>query len=191
MLRRKPRPGVPDVCVVEATWAVLPGFITTGPYWSSREGNSCNVSFCFTAQQWLDSPPHILCCCNSSRVANGFCDFVLCLHQWLLFASLLLLRAINTTLCSFGQTTACLLLSYAILESLALALFLTTPLVCVLLVPSWSPVGVLWYLGDGSRWNGGTAKGTAAQPGSAARPPRLSAHNVKRSCRPGWEGNTH
>lgn len=56
------------------------------------------MSFCFTAQQWLDSLPHILCCCNSSRVANRFCDFVLCLHQWLLFASLLLLRAINTTL---------------------------------------------------------------------------------------------
>lgn len=150
---RKLGPGITDVCVSEATWAALPGFITTRSYWSSQEGNSCNVPFLLhsTAMAWFTAS--YLFHCNSSRVANGFCDFVLCLCQWLLFVSLLLLRAINITLCSFGQPTACILLSYPILLSLLLALFPIMSLLCVFPLPSWLPAGVLRCLGGGSRWS--------------------------------------
>lgn len=77
LLMRKLGPDITDVCVSEAAWAILPGFITTRSYWSSQEGNSCNVPFllCSTAIAWFTAS--YLFHCNSSRVANGFCDFCL------------------------------------------------------------------------------------------------------------------
>lgn len=184
---RKPGPGITDVCVSEATWAILPGFITTRSYWSSQEGNSCNVPFllCSTAMAWFTAS--YLFHCNSSRAANEFCEFVLCFCQWLLFVSLLLLRAINITLCSFGQPTACLLLSCPIPLSLLLALFLIMSLLCVFPLPSWLPAGMLRCLGGGSRWSDGAATGTC-QLGSAAGQPQPSAYNMEQSCQQARKG---
>lgn len=159
MLARKPRPGSADVCVVEAAWTMLPGFITMGPYWSSQEGNSCNVSFCFTAQQWIESLPHILCCCNFSGVVNRFCDFALCLHQWPLFLCFCW-RQINITLYSFGQPSVLThhpgeLITYFI----ACCATVWSPL-CALQTSSWV---YLKWLGIVSRWNGPAAKGVLGQ----------------------------
>lgn len=168
---RKPRSGFTDVCVVEATWDILAGFITTGPYWSPQEGNSCNVYFCFTAQQWFESLPHILCCCSSSGVANVFSDFAFCLHWWPLFLCFCW-GQINITLCSFGQPSALLLLLYITLVSLLLALSLTVPLAGALPMLSWLPARALRYLGASSRWDGPATKG-----GLASQAPRHTQHN--------------
>lgn len=185
---RKPGPGITDVCVSEAPWAILPEFITTRSYWSSQEGNSCNVPFLHhsTAMAWFTAS--YLFHSNSSRVANGFCDFVLCFCQWLLFVSLLLLRAINITLCSFGQPTACLLLSDPILLSLLLALFLIMSLLRVFPLLFWLPAGMLRCLGGGSRGSARAATGAACQLGSVAVLPQPSTCNRGQSCQQAGKG---
>lgn len=175
MLVRKPGPGSADVCVVEATWAMLPGFITMGPYWSSQEGNSCNVSFCFSAQQWIESLPHILCCCNFSGVVNGFCDFALCLHQWPLFLCFCL-GQINITLCSFGQPSAHLLTHH---PGELIACFIAhcatgrSPLYAL---QTTSRI-YLRCLGVVSRWDGPAAKGMLGQDQCLPHSPHCTTWN--------------
>lgn len=141
-----------------------------------------------TAMAWFTAS--YLFHCNSSRVANGFCDFVLCFCQWLLFVSLLLLRAINITLHSFGQPTACLLLSYPTLLSLLLALFLVMSLLCVFPWLSWLPAGVLRCLGGGSRWSARAATGAAVSAGLCGWPATTLDMQHGTELPAGWEGNT-